>query len=164
MSVSPPPPLSCPPQPDPPDSLHGTAVVWRGAGVLLTGPSGAGKSDLALRLVDRGWRLVADDRVVLPPAPADAEMTAPPILAGLLEVRGLGILRLKPGCVAVAAPLILAVDLLPPDVWPERLPEPASAEIRGHRCPRLALAPFEASASIKLELALARVWGDSRPR
>ncbi len=46
-------------------TVHATAVALAGRCVLLLGPSGAGKSDLALRLLDRGWRLVADDRVVL---------------------------------------------------------------------------------------------------
>jgi|SRR5580658_1078779 HPr kinase/phosphorylase len=70
--------------------IHGTCVARDGAGVLILGPSGAGKSDLALRLLDRGFDLVADDQVHI----RDNVAWAPDALAGLLEVRGLGIVRL----------------------------------------------------------------------
>ena len=70
--------------------VHGTCVARGGAGVLIVGPSGAGKSDLALRLLDRGFSLVADDQVDI----SDGLARAPAALAGLLEVRGLGIVRL----------------------------------------------------------------------
>ena len=63
---------------------------------LLRGPSGCGKSDLALRLIDRGARLVADDRVVLTVEDGAVVAAAPPPLAGLLEVRGLGPLPVRP--------------------------------------------------------------------
>jgi HPr kinase/phosphorylase len=71
--------------------IHGTCVARDGAGVLILGPSGAGKSDLALRLLDRGFELVADDQVHI----SDNVAWAPEALAGLLEVRGLGIVRLS---------------------------------------------------------------------
>jgi len=70
--------------------IHGSCVARDGAGVLIVGPSGAGKSDLALRLLGRGFVLVADDRVDV----VDGFARAPDALAGLLEVRGLGIVRL----------------------------------------------------------------------
>ena len=70
--------------------FHGSCVARDGAGVLLLGPSGAGKSDLALRLLDRGFVLVADDQVDV----IDGFARAPTALAGLLEVRGLGIVQL----------------------------------------------------------------------
>ena len=70
--------------------IHGTCVARYGGGVLLLGESGAGKSDLALRLLDHGFILVADDQVEIDGHRA----SAPPALAGLLEVRGLGIVRL----------------------------------------------------------------------
>ena len=95
--------------------VHGSCAARDGAGVLLLGPSGAGKSDLVLRLLDRGFVLVADDRVEL----ADGLARPAEGLAGLLEVRGLGIVRLP-----YAAPvrLALAVSL---DGRAERLPAPA---------------------------------------
>jgi HPr kinase/phosphorylase len=70
--------------------FHGTCVARDGAGVLLLGSSGTGKSDLALRLLGRGFVLVADDQVDV----IDGFARAPTALAGLLEVRGLGIVRL----------------------------------------------------------------------
>src|SRR5919205_3670266 len=70
--------------------VHGTCVARSGAGVLLLGPAGAGKSDLALRLLSRGFDLVADDQVVI----EDGVACPPPPLAGLMEVRGVGIVRL----------------------------------------------------------------------
>ena len=70
--------------------MHATCVARDGEGVLLLGPSGAGKSDLALRLLGRGFALVADDQVDI----IDGMARAPERLAGLLEVRGLGIVRL----------------------------------------------------------------------
>ena len=73
--------------------VHGTCIAIDGAGVLLRGPSGCGKSDLALRLIDGGAVLVADDRVSLEARAGDLVASAPDALAGLLEVRGVGIER-----------------------------------------------------------------------
>lgn len=70
--------------------IHGSCVARDGAGVLIVGPSGAGKSDLVLRLLGRGFVLVADDQVDV----INGVARAPDPLAGLLEVRGLGIVRL----------------------------------------------------------------------
>src|SRR3954471_2128569 len=94
--------------------IYGTCVALSGIGVLLRGPSGSGKSDLALRLIDAGALLVADDYVLVEPGagPGDAPgARAPPDLKGFIEVRGIGIL---PVPVALSAPLALAVDLPPP--------------------------------------------------
>ncbi|MEN3167288.1 HPr kinase/phosphatase C-terminal domain-containing protein [Gluconobacter sp. OJB] len=71
------------------DSVHASCVAWNGEAVLISGPPGAGKSELALRLMDAGFDLVADDRVLLEGVVA----SAPARLAGLIEVRGVGILR-----------------------------------------------------------------------
>ena len=79
------------------------------AGVTaLFGPSGAGKSDLALRLIDRGAKLIADDRVDLVDDGNRVVLSAPARIKGLIEVRGLGILRFA----NVAAPLVLAIELV----------------------------------------------------
>lgn len=98
------------PQASPQASLKGSLQ-----GVLLLGPPGSGKSDLALRLIDRGFTLVADDQVLVQMGLAQA----PAALAGLLEVRGLGLLRLP---YLPAAPLVLAVQL---GAHVPRLPDPA---------------------------------------
>ncbi|MFO1080153.1 MAG: aldolase [Reyranellaceae bacterium] len=140
--------------------VHATAVAlrigrrWRA--VLLRGPSGAGKSDLALRLIDDGARLVADDQTELGRRLAQVVARCPPTIAGLLEVRGLGIIALSPSQRLAEAPLSLLVDLVDPRQV-ERMPEPAHEDLLGCRLPVLALAPFEASAPQKLRLALRRV-------
>lgn len=84
--------------------IHGSCASKGGLGVLLVGPPGSGKSDLVLRLRTHGFELVADDRVDI----ADGIARPPPALAGLLEVRGLGIFRLPH---AAEARLVLVVDL-----------------------------------------------------
>ncbi len=84
-------------------TLHASAAARQGAGVLLLGAPGAGKSDLVLRLLDRGFDLIADDQVVVNGMLA----WAPEALAGLLEVRGFGLVRLP----HVSARLVLAVQL-----------------------------------------------------
>ena len=140
-------------------NVHATCVAlrlgrtWRG--VLLRGPSGAGKSDLALRLVDEGARLVADDRTVLAVRGGRLSASAPAIIAGLLEVRGLGIVALPARRVAKRAEVALLVDLAAPGRI-ERMPQPARETVMGVTLPVLALAPFEASSAAKLRLALAR--------
>ena len=130
--------------------VHATSVALGGDGILLRGPSGSGKSDLALRLIDAGARLVADDQTELERIGAVLEMRAPATIAGRLEVRGLGIMRVP--SVAVA-PLRLVVDLVAPEAV-ERLPEPEFCTLLGVSLPLLRLAPFAASAAAKLRLAL----------
>jgi HPr kinase/phosphorylase len=138
--------------------LHASCAACDGDGVLFLGPSGAGKSELVLRLIGRGWRLVADDQVQLSPEPPDALLAAPPeALRGMLEVRGVGLFRGLP--VAAPARLRLVVDLLPPGVSPPRLPEPRSFAAHGRALPRLALAGREAACPDKVAIALAAACG-----
>jgi HPr kinase/phosphorylase len=137
--------------------LHASCAALDGEGVLILGPSGAGKSDLVLRLIGRGWQLVSDDQVELVPEGEELLASPPAPLCGMLEVRGLGLLRDLP--VRAPAPLRLVIDLLPPGEQPRRLPEPARFEAFGRVLPRLALAGLEASAPDKLALALAVARG-----
>ncbi|WP_164155766.1 RNase adapter RapZ [Sandarakinorhabdus rubra] len=130
------------------ETLHATAVARGERAVLLLGPSGAGKSDLALRLVAAGWRLVADDRVQLTATAEGVMASAPPRLAGLIEVRGLGIVP-EP---AAPAPVALALDL---SRRPERLPAEETITIAGQAIPLLPFDPFGASATERAERALA---------
>jgi serine kinase of HPr protein (carbohydrate metabolism regulator) len=130
--------------------VHGTSVALSGDGLLLRGPSGSGKSDLAVRLIDAGARLVADDQTEVRRAGGDLRLSAPATIAGLIEVRGVGILRVPE---IASAPLRLVVDLVPPERV-ERLPEPQFCTLLGLSVPLLTLAPFEASAVAKLRLAL----------
>ncbi|WP_323378493.1 HPr kinase/phosphorylase [Skermanella mucosa] len=134
--------------------IYGTCVALSGFGVLLRGPSGSGKSDLALRLIDGGARLVADDQVELSLDAAGRVMArAPKPLAGLLEVRGIGIL---PVDAVRAAPVGLVVDLGDDDRI-ERLPEVETCPLLDRPIRRVALAPFHASTPAKVRLAAARL-------
>jgi serine kinase of HPr protein (carbohydrate metabolism regulator) len=130
--------------------VHATAIAIDGRAVLLRGPSGAGKSDLALRLIDAGARLVADDQVELRRAGGRVLVRAPAAIAGLMEVRGVGILQIEP---LAEAALAMCVDLVPP-AEVERLPEFRSEDVLGLTVPMIALSPFEASAAAKLRFAL----------
>jgi HPr kinase/phosphorylase len=124
-------------------TVHASAALIGARGVLIRGPSGAGKSRLALGLIEtapaRGIpfaRLVGDDRVELEAANGRLLVRPAATLAGLIELRGVGIRRLAYEPCAVVS---LVVDLAAADG--ERLPEPHSAEIDGIALPRLAVAP-----------------------
>jgi serine kinase of HPr protein (carbohydrate metabolism regulator) len=140
--------------------LHATCVALRaGKGwraVLLRGESGAGKSDIALRLIDSGARLVADDQTHIARTGRSLIATPPPALAGMIEVRGIGIVTLARSQLLARAPVALLVDLVAPERI-ERLPEPCTETVIGVALPRLDLAPFECSSVAKLRLALARI-------
>lgn len=125
---------------------HASCAARDEHGVLLLGPPGSGKSDLLIRLLDRGFALVADDQVEV----EDGLATAPAALAGLVEVRGLGILRLP--CRATAR-LALAVTLAPGmgGESSARLPE-RGGEVVG--VPGIMLDPWLASAPLRVSLAL----------
>lgn len=146
-------------------NVHATCVALGEAGrrlgignrgVLLVGASGSGKSDLALRLIGRGCELVSDDRTELFVLDNALFARAPEKIAGLLEVRGVGILQL-PHC--AQAEIALAVALVPGDAVPRlpdaelyRAPAPISAS-----APLVRLCPFEASAPDKVIWAAAAV-------
>ena len=131
------------------ETIHATGVSIGGYGVLLTGASGAGKSDLALRLIDRGARLICDDRVIVEPSHPLPLLHSAPNIAGMIEIRGVGIMALPH---VDAIPLRLAVTL---DQPVDRLPpEGRTQSIAGFDIPWLVLSPFEASTPIKIERAL----------
>jgi HPr kinase/phosphorylase len=142
------------------ERVHATSVAmrqgrsWRA--VLLRGPSGSGKSDLALRLIEAGARLIADDQTELVRVGKAVIASAPEPIAGLIEARGLGIVALGRDQLVKRAALALLVDLAQPQRI-TRLPEPDSENILGIDLPVLAVAPFEASACAKLRLALTRI-------
>ncbi len=118
---------------------------WRG--VLIEGPSGAGKSDLALRALDAGFQLVADDRVALWVSGGRLFGRAPPTLAGLIEVRGLDV-------VSSPALILAKVVLVATYNSPERIPARQSADRLGVDLPLVELDFRDASAPAKLSRAL----------
>ena len=134
--------------------IHATAVAIETElgfrAMLLRGRSGSGKSDLALRLIDAGARLVTDDQSVLSRRGDEIVVSPPARISGLIEVRGIGIMRVD---ALPEAPVVLIADLVLPDQI-DRLPERRREEIFGVPLPVIALTPFEASAPAKLRLAL----------
>ena len=139
--------------------IHATAVAIDGRAVLLRGSSGAGKSDLGLRLIDAGAGLVADDQTELFRRGDRLFARAPGPIAGLIEVRGIGIIRME---ALAEAPVALLVDLVSGKPV-ERLPEPSNEALLGLAVPRIAAAPFEASAAAKIRLALRAFTGPGLP-
>jgi serine kinase of HPr protein (carbohydrate metabolism regulator) len=149
------------------ECVHATCVDVAGAGVLLLGKPGSGKSDFALRLIDQHGTgtgealmaacLVADDQTLIE-ADGDALFaSAPPAIAGKLEVRGIGIVEVPH---VARTRVSLAVELVN-DRGLERMPDlPMRRQVwLGVALPVVRLAPFEASAPAKLRVALRTVIG-----
>ncbi|WP_253339372.1 HPr kinase/phosphorylase [Sphingobium sp. OAS761] len=136
------------------ETLHATSVAVDGLAILLCGPSGAGKSDLALRLIDRGASLVSDDYTLVKRIDGRLVACSPDSIAGRMEVRGVGIVAMPH---VGDVPVTLLVDLTD---QVERLPvSGASRIIAGIATPVAQIVPFEASAAIKVELALRALTG-----
>ena len=136
-------------------TVHASAVLIGARAVLIRGPSGAGKSRLALELIEAAQsgrlhfaQLVGDDRVHLQSAHGRLLVRPASQLAGLLELRGAGILQLDHEPAAVVG---LVVDLAAADA--ERLPEQRTIAVEGIELPRLAVA--SGSAALPAVLALA---------
>ena len=131
------------------ETLHASCVAIGGRAVLIEGSSGEGKSDLALRLIDRGAALVSDDYTLCRRDAGILLASPPPTIAGKLEVRGIGIVEMPH---VEHCPVALLVAILD---TPPRLPEGSSTRrIAGIDVPELALPALEASAPIKVEIAL----------
>ena len=122
---------------------RGTAVALGARALLITGPSGAGKSSLAIELISRGLLLVADDAVLVTPGPEGPTLAAPPPTRGLVEARGVGLLRAP---TAPRARLAALVDLSREEgarLPPERFETVHGARVRlfhGVRSPSFAAA------------------------
>ncbi|MBB4210959.1 hypothetical protein CCR85_00760 [Rhodothalassium salexigens] len=140
-------------------AVHGTVVAWPpGGGVLILGPSGAGKSDLALRLIDRGARLVGDDYIHLFASGPGLYASAPAPLAGLLEVRGLGLVRQR---YLPQARIALVVHLAARETV-ERMPRMRYKFLRGVRLPVMSVDPWDQTAAPKVEQAYRRFGATRR--
>jgi HPr kinase/phosphorylase len=140
-------------------TLHGTAIAIAGKAALFRGPSGAGKSDLALRCIGLGVspllpfaaELVCDDRAIVAVEDGHLTVAAPSHIRGKLEIRGQGIVEVP---AVASARLVLVVDLVVGGEPIERMPDPQCVEIMGHRVVFFRVNPFEASAPLKVLLAL----------
>lgn len=128
-----------------------SCVAIGGRAVLIEGPPGSGKSSLALALIDRGAVLIGDDGVTLSSQGARLFASPPPRIAGLIEVRNLGLLTMP---VLSEAPAALVLRL---DPEAERFIDTAQEiELAGHTLPLIRLWPGGEVLALKAELALAR--------
>lgn len=135
------------------ETVHASSVAIEGRAVLIGGRSGTGKSDLALRLIDRGAKLVSDDYTYVRRTEGRALASAPPTIAGKIEMRSIGLVELE---AERDVPIALFVDL---DRQPQRLPDlEESRMLAGVAVPTIALSGLEPSAPIKVEAAL-RLFG-----
>jgi len=132
--------------------LHqATCVAIKGRAVLIEGPPGCGKSSLALALIDRGAGLVGDDGVSLVARDSQLHASPPPNIAGLLEVRNLGLLHFP---TQDSVPIALVLQL---DAAAERfIDAPEQVDRFGVNLPLVRLWPDGATLALKAEMALER--------
>ncbi|MBV7259418.1 HPr kinase/phosphorylase [Erythrobacter crassostreae] len=129
--------------------VQASAVAIAGRVLMIEGPPGSGKSSLALALIDRGAKLIGDDAVTLSVDSGQIIASPPPNIAGLIEVRGIGLIKLPLG---EPAPLSLILSL--GEKGP-RLPETiAHREILGISIPTLPFLPGEIAPAVRAEWAL----------
>ena len=134
------------------EMVHASTVAIDGRAVLITGLSGSGKSDLALRLLDRGFTLVSDDQTLVRREANRLIASAPPNIAGKLEIRGIGIVEMNH---VEHVPVALIVELTG---VVERLPDDSRERpILGVRLPLISIDAMTASAPSKVALALDRM-------
>ena len=134
------------------ETLHASTVALDGRAVMIFGPSGSGKSDLALRLLDRGFILVSDDQTIVRRDGERVVASAPPTIAGKLEVRGVGIFAMDH---VSDVPVALLVELTS-DI--QRLPDDSRERpILGVPLPLISIDAMAASAASKAALALDRL-------
>jgi serine kinase of HPr protein (carbohydrate metabolism regulator) len=134
------------------ETVHASTVTSGGRAVLITGPSGSGKSDLTLRLLDRGFTLVSDDRTIVKRDGKRLLASAPPAIAGKLEIRGIGIVEVEH---VDDLPVALLVELTSEI---QRLPDDSlERPILGVKLPLITIDAMTASAPSKVALALDRM-------
>src|SRR5215210_109728 len=130
------------------EMLHASTVALDGRAVLISGPSGSGKSDLTLRLLDRGFSLVSDDQTLVRREDGRLIASAPPAIAGKLEIRGIGIVDMDH---VTDMPVALFVELTSEF---QRLPdENRERPILGVSLPLVSVDAMAASAPSKVALA-----------
>ena len=134
------------------ETVHASTVATDGRAVVIMGPSGSGKSDLALRLLDRGFTLVSDDQTLIKKDGDRLMASAPPNIAGKLEIRGIGIVDME---TLTNIPVALLVELTSEI---QRLPdENRERPLLGIKLPLISIDAMTASAPSKVALALDRM-------
>ena len=134
------------------ETVHASSVAIDGRAVLITGRSGSGKSDLTLRLLDRGFVLVSDDQTIVKRDGTRLVASAPPNIAGKLEIRGIGIVEMDH---VDSVPVALLVELTSEI---QRLPDDSRERpILGVSLPLITIDAMTASAPSKVALALDRM-------
>jgi len=134
------------------ETVHASTVATDGRAVLIMGPSASGKSDLALRLLDRGFTLVSDDQTVVKRDGDRLMASAPPNIAGKIEIRGIGIVDME---TVSNIPVALLVELTSEI---QRLPdESRERPLLGLKLPLISIDAMTASAPSKVALALDRM-------
>lgn len=130
--------------------MQATSVAIAGRALMIEGPPGSGKSSLALALIDRGAQLIGDDAVTLSCVGATIMVAPPPNIAGLIEVRGIGLIK-----VPLARPALLALILTLGGPHGDRLPDkPAQRSIMGCTIPALPFDPGSIAPAVRAEWAL----------
>ncbi|MBE6448761.1 MAG: hypothetical protein E7018_05645 [Alphaproteobacteria bacterium] len=129
-------------------NIHASCLVVKNKGLLILGDSGSGKSDLCLRLImEHGAKLVSDDRTDISIKKQNIYASAPKLLQGLLEVRGVGIIKqnfAKRAKIDAVIGLESSLDKI------ERMPKEDFFEIEGQRLPLYKIFAKEASAPAKV--------------
>lgn len=134
------------------NTIHASCVAIAEKGILIVGESGSGKSDIALQLIDAGAELVSDDQTALSVKDGRLIASAPASIAGLIEVRNIGLLRLPFRSTAYVS---LYVELVPESKILARMPEDDSILLLDHAVRRLRLHCYAASTPAKIRAALA---------
>jgi len=143
--------------------LQATAVAIEGRALLIEGDPGLGKSSLALALIERGAQLIGDDGVTLFRSASKRTSalmaSAPPNISGLIEVRGVGLVKVN---TAPPTPVALILRLIgPEEPEPERLPRTIpTREFLGSGVPVL---PFRPGAIAPAERALQALYTHGLP-
>jgi len=132
------------------NQFYATAVTYCGFGILIRGPSGSGKSDLALRLIDDGAGLVADDQVVIKEVGQELYLSPPDSLSGLIEVRGVGVIKIE---YVSDIRLCLIVELDPRNEI-QRIPKIKEELIKKIPVPVINMYAFESSVLAKIKIIL----------
>ena len=132
------------------EHLYATAVAYCGFGVLIRGPSGSGKSDLALRLIEDGANLIADDQVIIESVREELYLTSPDSISGLIEVRGFGVIKIE-SVRDVKLGLIVDLD---PSFKTQRSPKMKEELIKNIIVPVINMKAFESSVLARIKLIL----------